>query len=71
MMLSQPHEPKKGEIKKMTFEDYENLLLTRRLTPHRINFLPRYTWQNDFMRRTIIIKNFPPGIEAQCILSKI
>lgn len=71
MMLSQTHEPKKREVKKMSFEDYENLLLTRRLTPHRINFLPRYTWQNDFMRRTIIIKNFPPGIEAQCILSKI
>lgn len=70
-MTTQSNEPKSREIRRMPLEDYESLMLTRRLTPHRINFLPRFTWQNDYIRRTIIVKNFPSSISAQCAMSAI
>lgn len=71
MMVTQANEPSRREVKKMTFDEYENLLLCKRLTPHRINFLPRYIWQNDYMRRVILVKNFPSSNDVQCVLSKI
>ena len=70
-MILQPTEPKKKEINHMTFESYEDLMLNRRLVPHRIDFLPRHSLQNDFMRRTIIIKNFPTSVSASHILSAV
>lgn len=70
-MITQTSDPKKKDIKRMSLADYENLMLTRRLTPHRINFLPRFTWQNDYMRRTIMVKNFPSSISVKCALSAI
>lgn len=70
-MTTQQNEPKKRELKKMSLDEYTDIMLTRRLTPHRINFLPRFTWQNDFIRRVIIIKNFPSSISVHCALSAI
>lgn len=70
-MTTQSNEPNSREIRHMTLDYYESLMLTRRLTPHRINFLPRFTWQNDYMRRTIMVKNFPSSINVQCALSAI
>lgn len=70
-MITQSNEPSKKELKHMSYVDYEDIMLARRLTPHRINFLPRHTWQNDFMRRTIMIKNFPSSISASCVLSAV
>lgn len=70
-MIVQPNEPKKKAIKNMPFDTYEDLMLNRRLLPHRIDFLPRYSLQNDFMRKTIIIKNFPTSVTASHILSAV
>ena len=70
-MITQPNEPNKKDIRHMSYTDYEDTMLARRLTPHRINFLPRHTWQNDFMRLTIMIKNFPSSISANCVLSAV
>lgn len=70
-MIAKPNEPKKREIKKMSVDEYANIMLNRRLIPNRIDFLPRHALQNDFMRKTIMIKNFPPGIKASHILSSV
>ena len=70
-MILQPNEPKKKTIRQISFDTYEDLMLNRRLLPHRIDFLPRHALQNNFMRRTIIIKNFPTSISASHILSTV
>lgn len=67
----QANEPKKKDIQRMSLEKFNDILLQRRLMPHRIDFLPRYGIQNDFLRRTIMIKNFPPEIKIPHVLSDI
>lgn len=71
MKAAQVSEPKKSEIKKMSFQDYASIMLTKRLTPFNMNFLPRHYLQNDFMRRVIMVRNFPSSIEVQCALSRL
>lgn len=70
-MILQANEPKKKEIRRMTPEGFRDILLQRRLMPHRVDFMPRYATQNDFLRRTIMIKNFPPEIKIAHVLSDI
>lgn len=70
-MNLQANEPKKKEIRRMTPERFKDILLQRRLMPHRVDFMPRHTAQNDFLRRTIMIKNFPKEIKAAHVLSDI
>lgn len=41
--------------------------ILRRLTPHRIDFLPRYAVQGDVLRKTIMIKNFPSPVTPACL----
>ncbi len=62
---------KKKSIKKMGLEAYADFNLRQRLTPQRIDFLPRYILQNDFYRKVIMIKNFPSSISAPHILSSL
>lgn len=62
---------KRKDIRKMSLEEYEDLLLSNRLKPHRMTFHQREVLQNDFMRRIIIIKNFPSSISRQCALSTL
>ena len=62
---------KKKSIKKMGLEAYADFNLRQRLTPQRIDFLPRYILQNDFYRKVIMIKNFPTSISAPHILSSL
>ena len=71
MKATQIEEPKRRDIKKMSVEDYESIMLTRRLTPFNMEFLPRHYVQNDFMRRVIMVRNFPSSIDVQCALSKL
>lgn len=71
MKAAQVSEPRKSEVKKMSIEDYASIMLTKRLTPFSMDFLPRYYVQNDFMRRVIMVRNFPSSIEVQCALSKL
>lgn len=63
--------PDKKAIKKMENDRLMNYMLTRRLLPERINILPHHIAQNYFLRRVIMVKNFPSSIEARHILSKI
>lgn len=62
---------KRKDIRKMSIEEYEDLILSNRLKPHRMTFHQREVLQNDFMRRTIVIKNFPSSIARQCALSAL
>ena len=71
MKAAQVSEPRKSEVKKMSIEDYASIMLTKRLTPFSMDFLPRYYVQNAFMRRVIMVRNFPSSIEVQCALSKL
>lgn len=61
----------KKQIKKMSKEELFDSMLSKRLLPSRMDFTTRHTIQNDFYRRTIMVKNFPSSIETQHILSEI
>lgn len=45
--------------------------LARRLSPQRMQFDIHEVAQNDFLRRTIMIKNFPSVLIGKCILARI
>ncbi|WRS29024.1 DUF87 domain-containing protein (plasmid) [Oscillospiraceae bacterium MB08-C2-2] len=45
--------------------------LSRRLTPQKLKFTPQRAVQNDFYRKTILIKNFPSMLDTPCFLSSI
>ena len=55
--------PKNRKIK----EQVRNREILRRLTPHRIDFLPRYAVQGGILRKTLMIKNFPSPIAPTCL----
>lgn len=61
----------KKTIAKMDHDQLLNDMLTRRLLPERMTILPHHIAQNNFLRRVIMVKNFPSSIETQHILSKI
>ncbi|MCL1830053.1 MAG: ATP-binding protein [Oscillospiraceae bacterium] len=52
---------------KKTKRDVYNREILRRLTPRRIDFETRYATQNDHLRKTIMVKNFPHEIPAACL----
>lgn len=45
--------------------------LARRLSPQRMQFDIHEVAQNDFLRRTIMVKNFPSVLVGKCILARI
>lgn len=45
--------------------------LTRRLTPQSMNFTSRFCEQNGFMRKVLLIKNFPSKLSINCYLSEL
>lgn len=45
--------------------------LARRLSPQRMQFDIHEVAQNDFLRRTIIVKNFPSVLIGKCLLARI
>ena len=52
---------------KKTKRDVYNREIIKRLTPHRIDFETRFATQSGFLRKTIMIKNFPHEIPAACL----
>ncbi len=54
---------------KVDFQELYDLALTKRLTPQRLTYTPQHVVQNDFLRKTILIKNFPSSIDIPCFLS--
>ncbi|MBE6905296.1 MAG: DUF87 domain-containing protein [Ruminococcaceae bacterium] len=45
--------------------------LTQRLLPEMMVFKPKYIEQSNFLRRVLIVKNFPATIETQFILTAV
>lgn len=54
------------KLKKAKDKVYNREIL-RRMAPHRIDFGTRTAEQNGFLRKTILIKNFPHEIPATCL----
>lgn len=58
--LSEEYEKKTVRQKaKISQESFFRSELTKRLTPNRIDPHPRWIEQNDFLRKTILVKNIP------------
>lgn len=45
--------------------------MTRRLLPQKMVFTPRHIEQSGFLRRTLLVKNFPATIENEFILTDV
>lgn len=41
------------------------------LLPNRLNFTTRYVKQNDFLRQTFVVKNYPASFSEVCVLRKL
>ena len=65
---------KKKLFRKNDTNNTEKLLnnaITKRLTPQGMSFGIHHTIQNDFLRKTILIKNFPKKIDIPCFFSQL
>lgn len=54
------------KLKKIKGKVYNSEII-KRIAPHRIDFGTRYATQNGFLRKTVMIKNFPHEIPATCL----
>lgn len=58
---------KQHQTQMSTFGD----TLENMLCPTRLQFNTRYAEQNDFLRKTIAVKNYPASFETVCILQRL
>ncbi len=62
----QRRRPKSVDYKAVAREETRRMLL-----PIRMDFNTRYCEQNDFLRKTICVRNYPTSFETDCVLRRI